>query len=327
VAAALKHPYLESYHEIGDEPECPNISDKWRALEEIESDFEYRKAIWKEVYEFRLSVRSAAGVEGDEVALGEEWATVPDVDTLGIQMPQVSPEDSITHNSSETNALAGNPAAETRPSVPSERDGNIAAPQSQGVCDIPLPDFIIATTLTEIEESNDMLPPHSVLPRTPMDPIPLAIPFPSIVEKNASPLSMPRLHHRASSSSSASTLRPRTTTGAVDPIAAYAKRSNSLLFTPAQAHKRMYSEGTALLDDGDEGNSEEDGAVLMRSRAPSTSQGSPLHAPGTHLLRTLSTGGLSKLGNQDNSAVLTQADLPPSALPTDFKPAYVEINK
>lgn len=62
VSEAIAHPYLASYHEIGDEPQCPIIAEKWKAIEEIESDFEYRKAIWREVYEFRLSVRS--GIEG-----------------------------------------------------------------------------------------------------------------------------------------------------------------------------------------------------------------------------------------------------------------------
>lgn len=63
VLQALEHPYLESYHEIGDEPECPTKFDKWREIEEIESDFDYRKAIWREVYEFRLDVRTL-DVEG-----------------------------------------------------------------------------------------------------------------------------------------------------------------------------------------------------------------------------------------------------------------------
>lgn len=72
VVQALAHPYLEAYHEIGDEPEASTLTEKWNALEAIESDFEYRKAIWKEVYEFRLSVRSGAGGAGGEDEMTEE---------------------------------------------------------------------------------------------------------------------------------------------------------------------------------------------------------------------------------------------------------------
>jgi len=61
---------------------------------------------------------------------------------------------------------------------------------------------------------------------------------------------------------------------------------------------------------------------MIRSRAPST-DGGVLAAAGP-LLRTLSTGGLSKLvervgkGGGELGAI-TQSDLPPSAMPMEFK--------
>lgn len=62
---------------------------------------------------------------------------------------------------------------------------------------------------------------------------------------------------------------------------------------------------------------------MIRSRAPSTDAG-VLAAAGT-LLRTLSTGGLSKLveaagKDSEVAPAITQADLPPSAMPAEFRP-------
>lgn len=93
VIDALAHPYLESYHEIGDEPEAPVISERWREVEAIESDFEYRKAIWKEVYDFRLSVRRG---EATGSGSGEGFPGVEDdarIDAEGEKIQSVAVED------------------------------------------------------------------------------------------------------------------------------------------------------------------------------------------------------------------------------------------
>ena len=191
--------------------------------------------------------------------------------------------------------------------------------------DPPLLEYDAYPTLAEIEEAKDSLPPNAALPRTPLDPVPMAFPFPSI-EGDARPQSpanvvRPLLHNRAPSSSS--TLRPQTS---VDPYTAYARRSNSLLFTPAQPQRRLQSESSAADDvaadaDGGTGAAPEWVLPLIRSRAPST-DGGVLAAAGP-LLRTLSTGGLSKLveqvGKEAPQEQITQADLPASAMPMEFK--------
>ncbi|KAG8974066.1 hypothetical protein FRB90_009842 [Tulasnella sp. 427] len=164
--------------------------------------------------------------------------------------------------------------------------------------------------------------PLATLPRTPLDPKPAAIPFPTTEER-------PPMHNRAPSSSS--TLRPVRSSGplsSVDPYMTYARRSNSLIFTPAtssQAHRRLYSEhvdrATAENGGGSEDDEGEYVVAMMRSRVPSTDA-----QPVGRLIRTLSTGGLSKLGEQGGAVgkdgvpqPLTQADLPPSAMPVEFK--------
>ncbi|KAG8942712.1 hypothetical protein FRC04_003542 [Tulasnella sp. 424] len=321
VVQALAHPYLEAYHEIGDEPEASTLTEKWNALEAIESDFEYRKAIWKEVYEFRLSVRSGAGGAGGEDEMTEELGSeasedgddeaeeveivVQDVD-VPVAGPLVLPETALKPDSEPPTAATATATAVPPDPTPSVTDAveRLALADSSAVAD----------------DADGPASPLATLPRTPLDPKPPAIPFPTTEDR-------PAMHNRAPSSSS--TLRPVRSSGplsSVDPYLTYARRSNSLIFTPAtstQPHRRLYSEHVERGDDGG-GSDDEDGeyiVAMIRSRAPSTDT----HAVGT-LIRTLSTGGLNKLGQQggkvgkaDAAQPLTQADLPPSAMPAEFK--------
>jgi len=57
VPEALEHPWLASYHDINDEPECPAKFEKWRQIEELETLDEFRQALWHEIEEFRREVR------------------------------------------------------------------------------------------------------------------------------------------------------------------------------------------------------------------------------------------------------------------------------
>ncbi|KAG8907676.1 hypothetical protein FRB99_002754 [Tulasnella sp. 403] len=312
VMDALAHPYLESYHEIGDEPVAPIISEKWRQIEEVESDFEYRKAIWKEVYEFRLSVRSAENVEGSTDMMAHEHAVFPE------EVVEDDNEEGVAHGTNEEREkpLPPPPTDDEEPTEKPRDD----TPEATGLpprvavdlpeSHLPPPDLALAPSLAEIEEATDALPPNATLPRTPLDPIPLTVPFPTVDEGHDDTLPLPRLHARAPSSSS--TLRPHSASaGTVDPYTAYARRT-SFFFTPAQSQKRLQGE-SSVLDEAVTESVEGDRVVSMRSRAPSMDGGS--------LLRTLSTGGLSKLGEKVEGGVpvITPADQPPSALPTEFK--------
>jgi mitogen-activated protein kinase 7 len=57
VPQALEHPWLASYHDVDDEPECPAKFEKWRQIEELETLEEFREALWNEIEEFRREVR------------------------------------------------------------------------------------------------------------------------------------------------------------------------------------------------------------------------------------------------------------------------------
>ncbi|KAG8907431.1 hypothetical protein FRC01_007677, partial [Tulasnella sp. 417] len=319
VVQALTHPYLEAYHEIGDEPEAPTLTEKWNALEEIESDFEYRKAIWKEVYEFRLSVRSGAGGANDEMAEelesevtgdGDDGAetveiVVQDAD-VPVEGPLVLPENALKPDVEP-------PTEATTTAVPPDLTESVTESVER---------LALVDSSAVVDDVEGPASPLATLPRTPLDPKPAAIPFPTTEDR-------PALHNRAPSSSS--TLRPVRSSGplsSVDPYLTYARRSNSLIFTPAsstQPHRRLYSEHVDRggAEDG-AGSGDDDGeyvVTMIRSRAPSNDA----QAVGT-LLRTLSTGGLNKLSQQGAAAgkdgapqPLTQADLPASAIPVEFK--------
>ncbi|CAE6529535.1 unnamed protein product [Rhizoctonia solani] len=57
VLEALKHPYLEAYHDEDDEPECESKYEHWKEIEKLETIDQFRTAIWNEVEEFRREVR------------------------------------------------------------------------------------------------------------------------------------------------------------------------------------------------------------------------------------------------------------------------------
>ncbi|EIN06099.1 Pkinase-domain-containing protein [Punctularia strigosozonata HHB-11173 SS5] len=58
VPDALAHPWLSSYHDEQDEPECPIPFEKWRYIETLETIDQFRDALWNEIQEYRREVRS-----------------------------------------------------------------------------------------------------------------------------------------------------------------------------------------------------------------------------------------------------------------------------
>ena len=58
VVQALEHPWLSSYHDVNDEPECPTPYNKWHDIEKLETIEDFREALWDEIQEYRKEVRS-----------------------------------------------------------------------------------------------------------------------------------------------------------------------------------------------------------------------------------------------------------------------------
>lgn len=57
VKEALEHPWLSTYHNIEDEPECTEVFERWREIEELKTLEEFKKALWDEIQDYRREVR------------------------------------------------------------------------------------------------------------------------------------------------------------------------------------------------------------------------------------------------------------------------------
>ncbi|OBZ73830.1 Mitogen-activated protein kinase SLT2/MPK1, partial [Grifola frondosa] len=58
VPQALEHPWLSSYHEIADEPNCPALFERWRKIEQLVTLEDFREALWNEIQDCRKEFRS-----------------------------------------------------------------------------------------------------------------------------------------------------------------------------------------------------------------------------------------------------------------------------
>jgi serine/threonine protein kinase len=88
VLEALKHPYLEAYHDEDDEPECETKYDHWKEIEKLETVDQYRTSIWNEVEEFRREVREMV-VEAETPEPTTENGV--EVTSEGAEKPTVGP--------------------------------------------------------------------------------------------------------------------------------------------------------------------------------------------------------------------------------------------
>jgi hypothetical protein len=66
VSESLQHPYLASYHDPLEEPDCPAIFDKWREVEAFQTIEELKGAITKEIEEYRAEVRAPVEWEDED---------------------------------------------------------------------------------------------------------------------------------------------------------------------------------------------------------------------------------------------------------------------
>ncbi|GMK56218.1 hypothetical protein CspeluHIS016_0300580 [Cutaneotrichosporon spelunceum] len=62
VITALQHPYVATYHDPADEPECAAVFDKWEQVESLQTVEELREAVTREIAEYRAEVRGLAGL-------------------------------------------------------------------------------------------------------------------------------------------------------------------------------------------------------------------------------------------------------------------------
>ena len=119
VAQALEHPWLAAYHDVNDEPSCPEKFERWREIEELETIEQFRAALWAEINDFRREVR-AVGAEADEQpsALPSEMparsqSTPSEAAPLSPKKENLSPEVALSRRQS----TSGSPLNERRDSM------------------------------------------------------------------------------------------------------------------------------------------------------------------------------------------------------------------
>jgi serine/threonine protein kinase len=118
VAQALSHPWLAAYHDVNDEPTCPQNFDRWREIEALQTVEELRVALWDEISDFRREVR-AVGAEADEQpsSLPSETSlralSAPSEEPLSPQSEDLSP---VTVRSRQQSA-SNSPVNERRTSM------------------------------------------------------------------------------------------------------------------------------------------------------------------------------------------------------------------
>ena len=69
VAEALEHPWLSTYHNLDDEPDCTESFQRWKEIEELESHDDFKRALWDEIQDYRREVRGLNSVAGSPVTM------------------------------------------------------------------------------------------------------------------------------------------------------------------------------------------------------------------------------------------------------------------
>jgi mitogen-activated protein kinase 7 len=151
VPQALEHPWLASYHDVNDEPECPAKFEKWRQIEELETLEEFREALWSEIDEFRREVRginldlSGLPIYGGSPSQPTKVQNETEVTTaeevqVEAKMKMEEPSEAVTKDDEKETSpvlpapshLRPRPTTSTDPLVTYARRSSIMQPSHQG---------------------------------------------------------------------------------------------------------------------------------------------------------------------------------------------------
>ncbi|KAF8216369.1 kinase-like domain-containing protein [Mycena galopus ATCC 62051] len=316
VAEALEHPWLSGYHEPEEEPECPEVFEKWKAIEELKTMDEFRVALWTEIQDYRREIRGGIDDDDEEEFFmdpGEESSTMDVAEDAPAAEVIVEEEDAVTE-----------PTTDAEPEPESGPKTEPVEPPAENVAPPP--------------------PAEKQLPATPADPVVTYARRSSIMQptRQGSVYGSPRpmsQHPFDPSDSLAPGMsgadKPVTPT---DPVATYARRSSIMQPTrqgsmygsprPSSQHLQSYTESPMVAEPGP-------GTIAFptqgyvfpaRSRTGSTAGRGEVTRK---LLRTLSTvsihesaegraGGLAEIAPIGRFIVesnTSEADAPASEMP------------
>ena len=250
VAEALKHPWLSTYHNPNDEPDCAVGFQRWKEVEELESHDDFKRALWDEIQDYRREVRGLNLVTKSPVTMRR---------TLSASSRSV---DSQTQPSTTTTGL-GQIEEETAADLKTGTTGSskCASPHQQGAPTATPPPAEVEPSKTGSE------------PRPPPEPLPT---LPSQDYRESRPISRtnsrkderrPSHDKLERASSTASTTTP------TDPVMTYARRSsffqqqqppitNSGTSAPIHPHHTNYQAARKPIPNFGEGGYFDEGANL-----------------------------------------------------------------
>ena len=157
VAEALKHPWLSTYHNPDDEPDCTESFQRWREIEELESHDDFKRALWDEIQDYRREVRGLNSIAGSPVTMkrasstsshsmvdSQTSATTPGLGPIDEETPadlktgttRSSRSTSPRHKGEQTTIETSPPPAEIEP----PRTGSQPEPPSEPLPPLPLQD-------------------------------------------------------------------------------------------------------------------------------------------------------------------------------------------
>jgi hypothetical protein len=245
VAEALKHPWLSTYHNPDDEPDCVESFQRWREVEELETHDDFKRAIWDEIQDYRREVRGLKSASVSPIATKWTSSTTshPMVDA------QAQPSATATGLGQIEEETAADLKTDTRSS-------NSTSPHQKGeptTSETSPPSAEVQSSQGESESQPAQPPP---------EPLPL---LPSQDNSRSRPISRTNSgrgerHHsydeRASSTASMTT--------PTDPVLTYARRSsflqqqqpsipNSGRSSPVHAHPNYHGSRKPIPNFGDGG--------------------------------------------------------------------------
>ena len=213
VAEAMKHPWLSTYHNPDDEPDCVEGFQRWKEVEELESHEDLKKALWDEIQDYRREVRGLNSVTKSPVTMRRtpsgsshsiaDSPTQPTATTTGLgQIEEETAADLKTGTTRSSNSAS-----------PHQKEEPTTTETS------PLP----AGTEPSQTESG----PQSILP--PSEPLP---PLPSQDNQGSQSISRTdskRSERRPSYDKAERASSTASITTPTDPVLTYARRSSFLL--------------------------------------------------------------------------------------------------
>jgi len=213
VAEALKHPWLSTYHNPNDEPDCAEGFQRWKEVEELESHDDFKKALWDEIQDYRREVRGLNSVARSPITMRR----TPSGSSHSVMDPQTQTTAGLGQIDEETAAdLRTGTTRSSRSSSPHQKEDQTTTETS------PLPAEIGPPQTGS--ESQSTLPPTDPLPSLPSQdnqgPQPISRTSSRRDERRPS---YDRLE-RASSTASITT--------PTDPVMTYARRSSFLQQQP-----------------------------------------------------------------------------------------------